>query len=107
MSDKHQEVVNRLSIVMTIDAEIVKACRDADLPPMFIEILTRLHNQQLELEKTINEQAKTMLNMAQTIDMIADHTTHHAKAFAGVINKLGYSEEDLVTATEVGQGELQ
>jgi hypothetical protein len=104
-SDDVQSLVNRLSIVMTIDADIVKACRGMDFSPAMTETLLRLHNQQKELEKFLREQQQMLLGIARTIDMAANGLSSHQKAIIEMQKRLGYGDEETVTTGEVGQGD--
>lgn len=95
--------INQLSLVMTIPEDIVKACREYGLSPALTETLIRLHNQQVEMQKAINEMRATSLKIAQTIDTMVNHNVGLTEQLAAMSEKIGYAKEDIVSTSAVGQ----
>lgn len=103
-TDPRQQVINQMSLVMTIPEDIVKACKENDFSPAMTETLLRLHSQQSELEKALNETRKVQYQMALTIDQIAGVTSGMAQQVADVSKHVGFDPAEHVTSEEIGQG---
>lgn len=97
-------MINQMSLVMTIPEDIVKACKQAGMPPSFTETLIRLHNQQVEMEKAVNNLRTIQLQMAQIIDQQSSVATSFSQAIQQLAVHTGYASEEQVTAEEIGQG---
>lgn len=102
-TDSFQTKINQLSLVMTISEDIIKACRENDLSIAMTETLLRLHNQQTELEKALNETRKVQYQMALVIEQVAGVTSGMAQQVADISNHVGFDPSEHVTAEEVGQ----
>ncbi len=72
MTDPNQTIINQLSLVLTIDQDLARACKKADLHPALTEELLKLHSSLKEMEKVINDQNKSMFVIAKTIDALVD-----------------------------------
>jgi hypothetical protein len=103
MTDQMQTVLNRLSLVMTMPEDIVKACKGAGMPPAMTEVLLRLHNQQIELEKAVNELRPLMVQIAQLVERQADIAGYFSDTLVGMAKHTGYGQDEHVSSTEVGQ----
>lgn len=104
MSDNSiQNIVNRMSLVMTIPEDIVKACKQAEFPPAMVETLLRLHNQQVELEKALNTLRSNQLQMARIIERQADMAGIFSKALGEMAEHTGYNANEVVSSEEIGQ----
>lgn len=97
--------INRLSLVMTMDADIIKICKQMDFPPSMVELLLRFHNQQLELEKSINELRSTQLEIARVIERQADTTLNVHNRLLHMGDQLGYKPEEVVSTEKVVKDE--
>lgn len=95
--------VNQLSLVMTLDNDIVKACREFSLSPALTETLVRLHGQQVELEKAINELRSTNVLMAQTIEKMVDHNVGLTYKLTEMQDRIGFNQDELVSSESIGQ----
>lgn len=103
MIDPLQHKINQLSLVMTISEDIVKACKKADLPPAMVEVLLRLHDQQKQLEKALNEMRTTQLQMATIIERQASMAGVFSKALGDLASAVGYDPNEVVKSEDIGQ----
>ena len=103
MSDPTQTIINRMSLVMTIPEDIVKACKENNFSPKMVETLLRIHNQQIEMEKAINELRSTQLEIAKSIDSIAGVATGLMEQISDVSNHVGFDPAEMINSEEVGQ----
>ena len=101
--DETKTVINRLSLVMTIPEDMVKIMRARDYSPAENEMFLKLHNQQVELEKAINQMNKTMLQMSMIIDAQANYATALTSEITNLAQHVGYAGEEQVTSEDVGQ----
>lgn len=99
--DEIQTTINQMSLVMTIPEDLVKACKENDLSPKFVENILRLHNQQVEIEKALNELRSTMLNMAHVVNMQADYSQIMTKNLDNLHKHVGYDPEELISTEEI------
>lgn len=97
-----QQEINRLSLVYTIPEDIVKACKQNGLSPAMTEIVIRLHNQQLELQKACNEILGVQHSMALLLDRMVDSQNGLVEDLQSMHKRIGYGEEDMVSAEEIG-----
>lgn len=97
------DTVNKLSLVMTIQEDIVKACKQNDLSPAFVETLLRLHNQQLETEKAINSINSALFALTQLTATQTDIQLALGKTLKGLFKHVGYKPEEMVSTKDVGQ----
>lgn len=103
MTDRFQQTVNQLSLVMTISEDIVKACRKADMPPEMVEVLMRMHEQQREIEKAVNNLRTSMVEMAKVLDQSANLQVNTMAIIEALTKKSGFSPEELLAAQEISQ----
>lgn len=101
MSDNHQKVINRLSLVMTIPEDLAKACRNNGFSPQFTECILRLHNQQVELEKALNELRHTQYEMAKVIEQFTGFASSLQNNIIAMANHLGYGSEEFVSTEDI------
>jgi len=99
MSD-NQTVINRMSLVMTIPEDLVRACRENSFSPNFVESILRLHNQQIQIENALNEIRKTQFQIAQVIDKLVLHSSAMTENITEINKTIGYSDEELTGPDE-------
>ena len=99
----NQPLINRMSLVMTISEDIVKAARANNLSPALTEVLMRLHNQNLEMDKAINELRSVQLQMAKVIETSVDLQTNFAEEIKEMSKKIGFSPDEIVSSDKFGQ----
>lgn len=104
MNQSMQTKINQLSLVMTIPEDIVKACKQAGFPPAVTEVLIRLHNQQVEMEKAVNSLRSIQLQMAQLLDAQSTVASTFSVAIQELAKHTGYQGNEHVSAEEIGQG---
>jgi hypothetical protein len=85
---------------MTIPEDIVKAAKQNNLSPAITETLIRFHNQQVEMEKVINEHRKILYQLS----MLQLQQTEFSSAIQAKIltmaKDIGYSDDELNVKTE-------
>jgi hypothetical protein len=94
--DIFQTKINQLSLVMTIPEDIIRACKGADMPPAITEIFVRLHNQQIEIEKAINELRSLQLMMADIVSLSTEVSKDMATRIDKMSKTIGYDDTDRV-----------
>jgi hypothetical protein len=101
MANERQTIINRMSLIMTIPEDIVKACRENDFSAAMTETLLRIHDQQSQLDTAVNDLRSIQLEMARVVEMqagIAGHMSNHIQAMSQTI---GFSPDELVSSEEV------
>ncbi len=101
--DANQEVINRLSLVMTIHEDVAKTCKAVGTHPKMTELLLRFHSQHMEMEKSINNIREQQLAMAKLIDQIIDSTTAAVHMVNDLDKHVGFSENETVKSEEINK----
>jgi hypothetical protein len=99
MSNLMQQTINRLSLVMTIPEDIVKVCKEVDVHPKLVELFLKLHNQQFELEKAINEMRATMLLLSQVVERQADFAGNVSTTLMDMSKHIGYAPGEVASTS--------
>lgn len=102
-ADAMQSTINQLSLVMVISEDIVKACKKAGLHPDFVKVMLRMHEQQRQIEKTINELRSQQLDIAKTL-------LNNVNISAGLFNqittmnqRLGFDANEGISTDKAGE----
>jgi hypothetical protein len=98
--DEVQNTINVMSLVLQQDADVARACKEANLPPSLVTVLLKMHGSQRELENAINEMRKTQLVMAKLIDQTVNFHTDIQQVVMDIGKKVGFDQEELVKPEE-------
>lgn len=103
MNDK-VDLANKLSLrlVNQISEDVYKACNEAGLPPSLTTVILKIHDQQKEMEKSIQDFQKVLTQTATTMATLANVSMNVHQNMAELNRKHGYAN-----AAEVGAEDLK
>lgn len=94
-ADEIRNRINQLTLVMNVEADVQRACVQAEIHPALAEVLMKMHASQIDMEKEIRTLRQTMVSIAQVIDMTSDNAVNVRNALVNLANNTGMSLGDL------------
>lgn len=101
--EKMQTAINQLSLVMIISEDIVKACKRANLHPDFLKVMLQMHEQQRQIEKTVNELRSQQLEIAKTLFNNVSMSVDLFDQITTMNQRLGFDANEGISTDKVGE----
>lgn len=99
--DQIQQSINRLSLIMQVSEDIVKAAKQSDTHPLMLEVLLKLHNTQVQQEEELKQLRTQILTIAKLSDHIVDGLGLYQNALAALADNGGLDIEKLIKPANV------
>lgn len=99
-SEKLQQTINQLSLMMNVDADVSRAIKDASIHPALGEVLLKMHATQVDFNNELLAMRKAVTMVVQSIDMMANNTMATKLALSHLANVNNVRFEDLFTTAE-------
>jgi hypothetical protein len=88
-SQKLQDSLNQMSLVMTTSEEIMTACKKGEVHPLLAEVLVKMHTQQKDVDEAIKVLRTSQVEMAKVMDRMASLTSASYATITTVAERSG------------------